>query len=300
MKPEQKLKINTINHLARRLGCSKNEIENLAMTVDKKYKSWSVVDEKGKKRDFDAPQDRLKIIQSSVNRLLQRIDLPHEVYSYAKHKDSLGNARHHLNSKWILKLDIKDFFPSISYKRVKNLFIDLECCPEIASILASITTLKDKLPQGSPSSPSIANLVLLKLINRTRKLCDKYDFKMSVYSDDITISGKKHLQKFILLFKKIIVQCGFDVKDEKIFYISNDQEQVITGYRVDRGKIEIPEEKMENYRKDIENLDLSDDGSIVKQLNSILGKIAHTSRANYKQGKELNKLLGRRLRGNRI
>jgi RNA-directed DNA polymerase len=296
MKKKKKLKISKLEYLALRLKSSEKEITELAGSAENRYKIFIAPDKKGKSREYRNPQGRLKVIQKNINELLQGIDLPTEIYSYTKGKGSYANAKYHLGAKWILKLDIKDFFPSISYKRVERLFLNLECSKEIVEILAKLTIHDNQLPQGAPSSPAIANLVLCDFLERTNYLCNIYSFKISVYSDDITISGEKHLKKFYNLFPKIIKQCGFEVKEDKIKIIPNSEEQIITGYRIDRGKVEVPSVKFDTYKNNITHLELENESDCAKLLNSVKGQIAHTIRTNSKQGKELNRLLKTRLK----
>ena len=294
----KKLKINTISDLASFLECDSKEIAKLAQTADSKYITKNGFDKKEKEREFDIPQGRLREIQRTLAVVLKRIYLPLEIYSYVKGRDSKGNAEHHLNCEFILKLDIKEFFPSITDEHVRRMFFNLGCSPEISNVLASITTFQGKLPLGTSCSPAIANLVLIDVgfLERSLKLCEQYRFKISIYSDDITLSGKKHLKKFINLFVKIIEQCGFDIKESKIKYIPKTEEQIITGFRIDRNKIELPSVTMLAYKEDINNLEIIDNEKLFKQIQSLLGKLGHAKRANSKQGDELRKLFCNKLR----
>lgn len=157
-------------------------------------------------RDIEPPYNYLKVVLKKVDSdIIQPAlsDLPYGVMGGRKGYSVVENARYHAKSKALMKYDVKDFFPSIKYEDVYHIFrYQLNYCEEAANILAHLTTYESvehgiHVPQGSPTSMSIANLALAKLSRKLDEYCKANDMKFSSWVDDITISGsytdlKKH------------------------------------------------------------------------------------------------------------
>lgn len=134
-----------------------------------------------------------------------------------------------------MTLDIKNFFPSISHHRVYNLFIHLGCSPDVARLLTRLTTYKGHVPQGTPTASSIANLVTSVWIEpRLRTLCDKEGFNLTIYVDDITISGPYRLIGFKETFLEILTSAGFGYRKDKIKVQTRGRRQSVTGHTVNQ------------------------------------------------------------------
>lgn len=136
-------------------------------------------------------------------------------------------------------LDIRKFFPSVHFQKIYDSFISLNCSPEVAKLLTHFTTYEYQLPQGTPTSPAIANTILYNFDRRISTLCEIKGFKYSRYFDDITISGHRNPK---CLFKKcelITNQEGFKINHEKIRIIPHTEEQIVTGLLVNGKKLRI-------------------------------------------------------------
>ena len=124
----------------------------------------------------------------------------------------MDNAKQHINKALIINIDIKDFFPSITYKRVFKIFHYIGYSIQVSHLLTKLcTNSRNVLPQGVPTSPSLSNLTLLKLDKRLSKLADKFDFTYSRYADDLTFSGDASIIKYIKTISKIIKEEGFSL-----------------------------------------------------------------------------------------
>lgn len=127
-------------------------------------------------------------ISKTTRKPLRLIDLKLGIYS---------NAYKHKNKKYVLNIDLKDFFQSITFNRIVGFFCKNEhflLNKDIAVLIAQIATYRDSttkegfLPQGSPSSPVISNLITNILDNRLNHLSKKYNCTYSRYADDLTFS----------------------------------------------------------------------------------------------------------------
>ena len=195
-----------------------------------------------KQRELLIPALELRNIQRRILDRILNFKFPSYIHGGISGRSIITNAKTHLNQKWIMCLDIRNFFPLVHFKRIYNNFILLNCSPEIAKLLTHFTTYEYQLPQGAPTSPIIANMVLYNFDKRIFNLCKTKGFKYSRYFDDITISGHRNPK---LIFKKcelITNQEGFKINKnpKKLRIISFDKEQVVTGLLVNSKKLRIP------------------------------------------------------------
>lgn len=240
------LRIKSLKHLSLWLGVDKIELEELARHINSHCYEIKKETSSGKKRWIFIADSRLKSIQRQIkNRMLDRIPVSDSAHAWTKGRSTLTNARQHLRKAVVVKLDIKDFFPSVHYSRVYKLFINLGCSPDVSRILTQLTTYKHRLPQGAPTSPAIANLILKILDSRLERLCALHGITYTRYGDDITVSGKYSAKKLKNLFQKIIRQEGFLIKRKKIDIQYKNQRQEVTGIVVNK----IPNIAKENRKK---------------------------------------------------
>jgi len=158
-----------------------------------RYTIFEIPKRSGGTRKITAPVTALKIIQRKLNQVLQHVYYDKRrpsVHSFIPNHSILTNAGKHLGRKWVLNLDLKDFFPSITFPRVIGLFKKkpYEIPAPAATVLAQICCFEDKLPQGAPTSPIVSNMLCAKLDNELGRLARKHKCKYTRYADDITLS----------------------------------------------------------------------------------------------------------------
>ncbi len=179
-------------------------------------------------RIINAPNEELKSIQERIYRyMLTKVDLPDYIYGGVKGKNNIRNARFHQGNKYIFTTDLKSFYPSITHTQVFQMFLREGCTPSVARILTKLTTLRCEVPQGTPTSLLIANLVFKPHGERLAQLATKYRTKFSMFVDDITISSKRDFKHLIPDFLKIIQDSGFKINHKKTHYQTKNP--VITG-----------------------------------------------------------------------
>jgi RNA-directed DNA polymerase len=238
------LRLRSLKNLAGTLGVQIQTLTETAENASKYYKEFSR-NVKGKQRDLLSVTGKLKIIQRRIlDRILTRLPRPGSSYGAMKGRTILDNARVHAKSPYIVKLDIKSFYPSIRSARVYTFFADdEECSPDVARLLTRLTTYKYKLPLGTSTSPMLADQVVRKLDKRMLGMASKAGIKYTRYVDDITMSADFDLDRFIPLVLRIIRQCGLQAKPEKmVVYTPEDyaKERVITGVSVAGGRVSAP------------------------------------------------------------
>ncbi|AQS88472.1 ribonuclease H [Neoasaia chiangmaiensis NBRC 101099] len=171
----------------------------------RKYTTFTIPKRDGTPRDILAPTPKLKLLQRRLANVLylaladiDKAGAPrrHLSHGFAKHLSIVTNANVHRRRRYVLNLDLKDFFPSINFGRVRGMFIKdkrFALDPKIATLIAQIACHNNVLPQGSPCSPVISNVIGHLLDIRLVRLAKAQKCTYSRYADDITFSTNAKL-----------------------------------------------------------------------------------------------------------
>ena len=232
----------------------------LYITPDnRKYSEFTIPKSGGGSRNIKAPMSQLKLLQRRLADLLnncldeiQNNSNSSGVLSHGFRRNCsiITNARNHTRKRHVFNIDLKDFFPSINFGRVRGYFIKSEhfqLTPEVATTIAQIACHENQLPQGSPASPVISNLIGQILDVRLVQLAKKANCTYSRYADDITFSTRnKEFPSLIALkdsahqwrpspkLTHCIEKAGFQINSEKISMQYRTNRQVATGLVVNR------------------------------------------------------------------
>lgn len=202
----------------------------------------------GKTRTFYAPTEPYKKLLKIIDkRILSRISMPDSFQGGIKGFSPRTNAEKHLAKHELIKVDIKDFFPSINPEFVYKAFLKLGMSKINADLLTQLTTVKypkPQLPQGFPTSPKISILVLRNFEKRIHKLAKQFGWDKSFWIDDISISGNFPVNKFKKLVLKILKDEGFLPHPDKTTGMKKGdrKQRLITGIVVNK-KLNLPREK---------------------------------------------------------
>jgi RNA-directed DNA polymerase len=238
--------IYTDKHLAHQLRSSLQELYGITAGLDsyyftkiqpkEKYGTYQV-DEKGRLRyrKLCVSRNHLKKLQEKINTFLQKIQLPDYAYGSVKERSNILNARQHVNSRYFLSVDLKNYFPNISHHQVYRMFKKNRFAQPVASILTQLTTYKGGLPQGPPTSPLIANLVFVETGKRLLDAIKDHDIIFTTYLDDLTFSSKKDFKFLIPTLLQIIKEGGFVLNHKKITYKVGKAE--VTGVIIYQNKL---------------------------------------------------------------
>ncbi|MFZ1790710.1 MAG: reverse transcriptase family protein [Saprospiraceae bacterium] len=173
----------------------------------KRYYTFTIKKKSGSDRIINSPTKGLKSILRSLNFVLQCIYEPHEAATgFVLEKSIADNAKKHVGRNFVLNIDLKDFFHSFDRNRVKMAFMyepfNLNGDREpLAFLLASLCThpfeidgeVKTVLPQGSPTSPTLTNILCKKLDRRLNGLANRFNATYTRYADDITFSSQHNI-----------------------------------------------------------------------------------------------------------
>ena len=170
------------------------QIYHYAFRIDKNnaYSTFEVPRRNGRVRRIDAPVRTLKFIQRLIHESLSCIYRPHRAaHGFLTDRSIVTNAREHVGRQYVLNVDLADFFPSITRKRVYHCLIGepYRLNRKVANLIAALSTnAYARLPQGSPSSPVIANMVASDMDVALATLCGELRCRYTRYADDVTIS----------------------------------------------------------------------------------------------------------------
>ena len=255
------------------------------------YKEFDIPKRTGGTRRITAPTGKLKDVQKCISVLVSPYyQVPDCVHGFAEGKSVASNASMHTAKNYVLNIDLKDFFPTITYTRVVKSLQELGFNEEVSDIIARLCTipmwdeqskmLRNSLPQGSPASPLLSNIVCSSLDKRLSALARRFGLTYSRYADDITFSSNHSVYakdgEFLHELERIISTSGFKINEKKTRLQKKGSRQEVTGLIVG--------EKVNTYRKFAKNLRAAvfhaeTNGCTPNDFNNIMGRISYLAMA---------------------
>ena len=181
-------------------------------------------------RVIHEPAPILKFFQRRIlQRILEQVT-PHDAaHGFIKGRSIFTNAAEHTKRRVVVCMDLRDFFPSITFSRVTGLFAQIGFSGPVAGRLAALCTFQGKLPQGAPTSPMITNLICRRMDARLRALLKKHGGNYTRYADDLTFSGDETILRVLPLVRQIVKEEGFTEAREKFRIQRSGSRQTVTG-----------------------------------------------------------------------
>ncbi len=255
-------KKNEFSRLCFILGIKRSDIRTLLESIDKNYIVWSEVktdkqnrpktffDGTVKKRTFRNPSELLKLVQKRIKiNIIDKVGLPNNVHGGIKKRSNITNAKAHQGNKYVFETDIQEFYPNINKKVVYQAFIELGYSKHFSHWLTKLTTKDNQLPQGSPASLGISNLVFSKTDNKLNQFCKANSITFTRYVDDLTFSSQHDFGDKINEILNIVINDNFKISRRKTVY---DSKQTITGIQLFLNKIDAPKHIIEKANIEFE------------------------------------------------
>lgn len=159
------------------------------------YRRFIVKKKNGKNRIINSPYSGLAILQQRLKLILDYFYRPKKsAHGFIKDKSIISNAEKHIKKKYVVNLDLEDYFGTVTFPRIYGIFKSrpFNFSHPAATVLAQLCTHEGKLPQGACTSPVLANLVSASLDKQLTQLAKRKNITYTRYADDITFSFKQN------------------------------------------------------------------------------------------------------------
>jgi RNA-directed DNA polymerase len=304
----------SLDELARALGISIGELKWLAThrKADSvlHYVTFAVPKRSGGERVIMAPKKRLKAVQDMLLELVVRkLPVSAHAHGFVPKRSVKTNAQIHAGKAILLKMDLKDFFPTVHFGRVRGLLVSVGYGYTVATAMACLMTEAVRQPvetggktvyvpvgsrhcvQGAPTSPGVCNSVVHRLDRRLAGLAKRMGCAYSRYADDLTFSGPADMKVAVVhaMAKRLIEAEGFVVNGKKTKVSRAGSKQEVTGVNVAKGVLGISRKERRKVRAaihQIKNMSSKEPGYDLKR-SQVQGRIGWVTMINEMQGREL-------------
>jgi RNA-directed DNA polymerase len=231
------------------LGVGAAELKKIWFYRARMYQHFSIAKGPNKVRMISAPDKRLKFLQRKISNKLTELYRPRNpVHGFVADRSVKTNALAHLHRRFIVNIDLQDFFPTISQKRVGGLLSSLGIDTRVAEIIARICCNSGHLPQGAPSSPVLSNMICFRLDKSLMSVAKEARCIYTRYADDITFSsyqppsalfeaalpspGRFSPDLLASKLRDLFQQNGFVINPAKLHYADRHSRRIVTGLKV--------------------------------------------------------------------
>lgn len=284
--------VNQEKEIARFLGIDENTVNEIISDTKKHYSKFFIWkdEEHTKKRWIEAPDEILKGIQKQIlHSVLYKMAPTKFAHGFIHGRSIVSCAKEHTGKKFVLKLDLKNFFPSISRDMVYGAMFS-ELTPENVKIIIpaiELCLMDGRLPQGAPTSPAISNIVCKPLDMVLYGIAERFGLAYTRYADDLIFSGNDDtIYKIIPIIKSTIVKFGLVVNEKKVKVLKKHQRQTVTGLVVNAdGKTSVRRKKRMNLRAFMHQILIGKKPLDRVNINRLRGNVNLINMANPEQGK---------------
>ncbi|MGY5341093.1 retron St85 family RNA-directed DNA polymerase [Paenibacillus glucanolyticus] len=224
--------INSIDELSNTINLTEQTLYHLSYKSEKFYKLVLKGKKNGTYRELACPSKELKAVQAWILRnILDAIPVNSSATGFRKKCGILDNVQRHKGNTYFLCIDLENFFPSILRKNVYNLFRSLGYNQHISLFFTNICTYQTGLPQGGVTSPSLSNLINIRLDRRISGYASKKNLVFTRYADDITLSSRNpdKLASAYKVLEQIIQDEGYKINPLKTRFLRPGSRREITG-----------------------------------------------------------------------
>lgn len=255
--------------LAAFFGLTRETLNEL-LKADRPYSERSLSltrNGKTKVRQIQEPRNGLRPVHKTVMQALSRIEPPDFLFCPVKRRSYVGNAARHVEAKEIRTLDISNYFASTPRHRVYWFFSSvMKCSPDVASILAKLLTVDGHLATGSTVSPILSFFAFYDMWHDINNISTAAGCTLSVYVDDLTISGEVVPERVVWEVRKRIDSCGLIYHKEKHFIGGSGE---VTGAFIENGLLKLPNRQHKKAHETRMRLLEATDPDEIAQLESV-------------------------------
>jgi RNA-directed DNA polymerase len=251
------------------------------------YVRFAIPKKTGGQRVISAPMPHLKKAQHWIEaNILNRVELHDAAHGFRAGRGIVTNAGPHVGAGTVVNLDLKDFFPTVGYRRVKGLFRSFGYSESVATILALICTEPEveeimldgkryfvsigerRLPQGAPTSPALTNILCRRMDKRLANVAQDTGFVYTRYADDLSFSCPRETPgdtgALLRRVRAVVTHEGFTVHPEKTRVLRVGERREVTGVVVN-DKPNVSRDTLKRFRALL--FQIEKDGLAGKQWN---------------------------------
>jgi len=284
--------IRTLDDFSAITHISKYTIFQLSKYSEKHYFTYEIKKKSGKLRQISQPSKKLKGLQSWILvNLLNKLKVSSSCKGFEKGTSTLQNAEPHRGATCVVNMDILDFFPTVSETQVYNIFNSIGYGKLISTILTRLCVFNGSLPQGSPCSPKLANLVTWKMDARIQGYVGKRGINYTRYADDLSFSGISPVKvvQIIPVIKRIVKDENFKLNEAKTRVAGSSRAKIVTGLTISGDDVGIGKQKYKLLRAKIHELALGIQPSDNKLLYEVNGWISYMNSVDYRRMQKAKK-----------
>lgn len=302
--------IGSIESLATLLTTSIEDLTNLAQNTESYYQpNRPIIKPNGKVRQTYTVKPPLKLVQKRILReILDKVSMPMYLQGSIKKdpdsgtvRDYISDACMHIGCCIIIRTDIEDFFPSIRANRIRDLWCHLFGFPEdVATLLTSLTTYRDYVPQGACTSSCLANLILWDQEPEIEDWLRRQGFRYSRFVDDITVTSSKRIShhQIALITNELygmLDRAGFRPNHQKSKVVTGREALSVHGLNLNARKPTLGKKKRLNLRAAVKQFEDAVEAGEAQSIldakySSILGRITNAARLDHRYAKDENRL----------
>lgn len=286
------------------------------------YRRYDIPKKGGGVRCISAPKPHLAAAQRWVlDNILAKLEVTAEAHGFVPGRSILTNAAPHAGRAVVANLDLRDFFPTVTFRRVKGLFAKIGYGEQVATVLALLCTepprvpveldgkaywvaLSDRvLPQGACTSPAITNAICRRLDRRLAGLAKRHGFAFTRYADDLTFSGDdpRKVGRLLRSVRSVLEMEGFVEHPKKTKVMRRARRQEVTGLTVNT-KPAVSRDEVRRLRAILHNAAKHGLASQNRENRPdfaayLRGKVAFVAMVDPERGAELRAALERVARG---
>lgn len=259
--------------LADILGLSIVDIRYLSKADQDNYNLFTINKDSPKPRNIQHPKPKLAKVHKLICSLLMRIETPGYLHSAIKGRSYITNASEHIGADSMVKIDVKKFYESAEREAVfRFFFFTMRESSDVANILANILTFDGHLSTGSSVSPILSFWAYKQMFDEINDLVDSNGLRVTLYVDDITVSGKGTTKKIRFEIAKIIHRYG--LRAHKLKYYECDSHKTVTGVIIKPDGLHLPNKRHKKIKDDhVSYMKESDLGEKTNISNRLIGRL---------------------------
>ena len=262
----------SVANLLNLLGTTENELEQI---IRGGYRHFNKIKD-GKARKIEAPNPQLKLIQQKLLKYLQdRLACPQYCMAGFKGQNNIKNAQKHRFKREVWTMDIIHYYQNTREKYIRQFFEkNLGVKKEVADILVKLTTHKNHLPTGAPTSTLLSCFVHQEIFDSIYKKMQSLEIDMTVYIDDITLSTHKHIEHWVIKYiNNALKTHGLHLKKSKTKRYGY-KHAVVTGVHINQcGKMTPPFAIGHSVVETLRNKEIKD--MTMTELRAFIAKISY-------------------------